>query len=152
VLTVRPAVEDDVPALAELFAEMEQFYGSTEIEPIEERERQIWTVVFGDHPAAHVLVAYADVQLVGFASYSFLWPAVGVTKSIYLKELYVREGQRGIGVGKAIMAAVNDVGDNSMCSRVEWTTDKGNQQAQRFYESLNIQANLEKLFYRLSLE
>jgi hypothetical protein len=95
VLSVRTAVEDDVPALAELFAEMDQFYGATEIEPAEERERQIRAMVFGDHAAAYVLVAYADGQLVGFASYSFLWPAVGLTQSLYLKELFVGEDQRG---------------------------------------------------------
>ena len=46
-------------------------------------------MVFGHHPAAHVFAAYAD-ELVVFATYSFLWPAIGLTRSLFLKELYQR--------------------------------------------------------------
>lgn len=151
-LTVRPVTEDDLPALAELFAEMDRFYGATDVEPAEERQRQIRAMVFRNQPAAYVLVAYDDTQLVGFAAYSFLWPAVGLTASLFLKELYVAEAVRGNGVGKALMQALFQVAADTGCSRVEWMTEQNNTAAQRFYEQLGVKANTEKVFYRVQGE
>jgi GNAT superfamily N-acetyltransferase len=59
--------------------------------------------ICGDSPPAHSLLAWDNGELVGFASYSFLWPAVGLTRSLYLKELYVAEAARRKGVGKLLM-------------------------------------------------
>ena len=44
-----------------------------------------------------------DGVLAGFASYSFLWPAVGLTASLYLKELYVAASRQRHGVGTLLM-------------------------------------------------
>lgn len=45
-------------------------------------------VLFGDPPLARALVGWEDGEApVGFAAYSFLWPAVRLTASLYLKEL-----------------------------------------------------------------
>jgi hypothetical protein len=38
------------------------------------------------------------------------------------------------------------------CSRVEWTTDKGNVLGESFYERLGAPKNQEKIFYRLKGE
>lgn len=38
------------------------------------------------------------------------------------------------------------------CSRVEWTTDKGNVLSENFYERLGVPKNQEKIFYRLEGE
>jgi len=149
VLSVRPVAEADIPALAELFAEMDRFYGATDIEPAAEYERQLQALLMREQPVAHVLVACADEALVGFASYSFLWPAVGLTASIYLKELYVLQAVRGKGVGKALMDALFQVAANTGCSRVEWTTDASNAEARAFYERLGVEENAEKVFYRI---
>ena len=35
----------------------------------------------------------------GMASYSFLWPAAGLTRSLYLKELYVAQDWQRQGIG-----------------------------------------------------
>lgn len=35
------------------------------------------------------------------------------------------------------------------CSRVEWTTDEDNIEAQQFYEKLGVPANPSKIFYRV---
>jgi GNAT superfamily N-acetyltransferase len=94
--------------------------------------RQIGEAPGGDSPSAHVLLAWDDGELVGFASYSFLWPAVRLTRSLYLKELYVAEAARRKGVGKLLMRRVYLVAVQEDCSRVEWTTDRENGDAQPF--------------------
>jgi RimJ/RimL family protein N-acetyltransferase len=37
------------------------------------------------------------------------------------------------------------------CSRVEWTTDRDSEGAQRFYAKLGVPINEGKLFYRVEL-
>lgn len=151
-IVVTPAEPRQVEALATLFDEMDFFYGATEVEPRDQRTRQITDALFSDMPAASALLAWDGTQLVGVATYSFLWPAIGATRSLYLKELYVCEAHRRKGVGKLLMDALFEVAAKHDCSRVEWTADDTNAGAQRFYEErLGVPATTSKLFYRADL-
>jgi len=129
--------------------EMDRFYGAVENESHDKRLIQVNGALFGSLPSAHALLAWDDVQLVGIASYSFLWPAVGATLSLYLKELYVLESHRHQGIGRLLMESLCTTAVEAGCSRVEWTTDVENLAAQRFYERLGLVRNPTKLFYRL---
>jgi GNAT superfamily N-acetyltransferase len=151
-ITVAPAGPDDVGAIAELAAEMDRFYGATELDPLDVRQDQISTAVFADPPTAWVLLAWEDGKPAGFAAYSFLWPAVGLTGSLYLKELYVSESARRARVGERLMHGLFELAVRNGCSRVEWTTDQDNPDAQAFYEALGIPVATSKLFYRIEGE
>lgn len=148
-MTVTAAGPEDIEALAELLAEMDRFYGATEVDPLEERVRQIREALFSAPAAASVLLARDDAELAGFAAYSFLWPAVGLTRSLYLKELYVAGQYRRRGVARQLMSALLDVASQHGCSRVEWTTDTGNDGALAFYDDLGVPVNKGKVFYRV---
>jgi GNAT superfamily N-acetyltransferase len=146
---VKPAEPDHVQEIAALLAEMDAFYGATDQDPLESRITQINEALFSAQPAAHALLAWENGQLAGIASYSFLWPAVGLTKSLYLKELYVCDQQRRTGTGQALMHGLHEVAARQGCSRIEWTTDTGNVGAQDFYKALGVEPNTAKLFYRV---
>ncbi|MFI9597889.1 GNAT family N-acetyltransferase [Nonomuraea sp. NPDC052265] len=108
-----------------------------------------------DHPLSLLGLCLEDQvtdgeEPVGIASYSFLWPAEGLTRSLYLKELYVAESAQRRGVGTALMNALFDLAAKHECSRVEWTTDTGNSGAQHFYDELGQATLPTKLFYRTS--
>lgn len=148
-ITLSPATRGDVDAMAALLEEMDRFYGATSVEPLDQRVRQISVALFSKPPAAQALLARDGSELVGIASYSFLWPAVGLTRSLYLKELYVAEAYRRQGVGKLLMRSLIGVATESGCSRIEWTTDTGNVEAQVFYDKLGVPALPSKLFYRV---
>jgi GNAT superfamily N-acetyltransferase len=149
VTVVRPATPDDIDALAKLTEEMNRYYGATDVEPLDLRRQQIRDALFGDVPAAYALLATDAGSVVGFATYSFLWPAVGLTRSLYLKELYVTQARHRAGVGKQIMASLFEVASEHDCSRVEWTADRDNPGAQAFYETFGVDPKTSKLFYRL---
>jgi GNAT superfamily N-acetyltransferase len=141
--------EEDVPAIAALLGEVEQYYGgdNTPGDP-----EQIHDALFGPSPAARCLIARDhDGAVLGFASYSWLWPAAGSTRSLYLKELYVRERARSHGVGQAFMAELERIAREAGCSRMEWTGDTDNPVALRFYERMGVPQNSGKVFYRLPL-
>ena len=146
---VRPAEPRDVEELAALLEEMDRFYGATDIEPLEARVRQINDALFAHPPAAYALLAWQETALVGLATYSFLWPAVGLTRSLFLKELYVAEACTRTGVGSLLMQSLFDLAAKYGCSRVEWATDDVNTDAQHFYEAQGHQRNSSKIFYRV---
>jgi GNAT superfamily N-acetyltransferase len=149
---IRSADQEDAVAIAALMEDLDRFYGVTHIEPASERVPQIAAALFVEPKAAYVLLAWESEQLVGMAAYSFLWPAVGVTRSLYLKEIYVTEAFRRKGVGTLLMQRLCQVAVARECSRVEWTTDKGNVLGENFYERLGGAQNQEKIFYRLEGE
>ena len=148
-IVVIPADPGHAEIIARLMQEMDHFYGAPEVAPLEVSMRQIAEAVFTDPPAARVVLAFLDEQPVGFASYSFLWPAVGLTRSLYLKELYTTKGQRRVGVGNQLMWSIFNIAVRNDCSRVEWTTDLDNLDALHFYKKLGVSINSSKLFYRL---
>ena len=148
-VTVAPAESMHAEVLAELTEEMVRFYGATEVAPLGLRISQINESLFADPPSAYCLLAWDDGRPVGFAAYSFLWPAAGLTRSLYLKELYVAEPARRKGVGRLLIQRLYEIAVNNECSRVEWTTDQDNRAAQRFYARLGVPVRESKLFYRI---
>jgi GNAT superfamily N-acetyltransferase len=152
VIEVSPAVLGDAAAIAALLAEMDRFYGAARPDPIGTRVRQISEALFTDIPAAWALLARDGGEVAGMASYSYLWPAAGLTRSLYLKELYVPGSYRHRGVGKLLMQAIFETARKQRCSRVEWTTDTDNTAAQDFYRQLGLPLYPSKVFYRVEVE
>lgn len=150
-ISIAPSTPDDIAAIAGLLAEMDTFYGDAATEPDIIRHQQIEAALFGSTPGAQALLATVDGTVAGIATYSFLWPAVGLTRSLYLKELFVSRTAQRRSVGRQLMQALRDVAFANGCSRIEWTTDVDNLDAQHFYESLGFTINEGKLFYRASL-
>lgn len=148
---IEPATRHDLPGLVDLLEEMDQFYGDTTEGTLEERARQLTAVLFGPTPKAAALLAKDGDQVVGLAAYSYLWPAIGISTSLYLKELYVRRDRRREGIGQQLMTQLVELAKAEGCTRVEWTTDDGNEVAQHFYETLGHAVNAGKLMYRIPL-
>ncbi|WP_435241807.1 cyclophane-containing RiPP N-acetyltransferase HaaN [Streptomyces cucumeris] len=150
-VTIRPAEKRDILAVAELIEEIERFYGSTEIQPLDERQSQVEEALFGSPPmASALLVEDESGALVGLAAYSFLWPAAGASHSLFLKELYVRDTLRRRGVGAQLMSELRTLAAaRPGCSRVEWMTDRDNPEARAFYKSLGFAEFDGKIVYRV---
>ena len=148
-ITVSPAEPRDAAAIAALLEELGRYYGATESESRDRRITQINEAIFGRPPAAYALLARDGRQVAGLAAYSFLWPAVGATRSLYLKELYVPDAFRRQGIGTLLLRAVFETAAGLGCSRVEWTTDTDNTGAQAFYAWLGLPNHPVKVFYRI---
>ena len=144
-LTIERATEGDAETIALILGEIERYYGGTYQVPDVKQVRQ---ALFGPQPAATVLLARDDAQVVGLASMCFLWPAAGADTSLYLKELYVRETHRLRGVARELMDAVHSEARSAGCSRVEWTADRDNPPAVALYTALGVDPHEGKIFYR----
>jgi GNAT superfamily N-acetyltransferase len=149
---IGPAMPADVDMIVSLLNEMDEFYGDPESETVDERARQVKQFLFDGAAEVKALVARDGGSVVGVASYSMLWPAVRTTRSLYLKELYVLKAWRGKGVGRQLMDEIDRVARELGCSRVEFTTDTNNHDAQAFYTSLGFEPNPGKIFYRREMQ
>ena len=141
----------DEKAIAVLCAELDEYYGDAPQGSPAERAVQVSITLFGEQPVARALLAWDGPALTGFASYSLLWPAAGLSSSLYLKEIYVASAYRRTGIGRLLMDRLRSIAVELGCSRVEWTTDTSNADAQAFYEELGAKPLTSKIFYRIPI-
>jgi GNAT superfamily N-acetyltransferase len=152
VIAITPAEPTHATAISVLAEEMDRFYGATSEEPRDLRLRQINDALFSEQPSAFALLAWDDDRLTGFAAYSYLWPAVGLTRSLFLKELYVAEDGRRRGTGQLLMHRLFEIAVQQGCSRVEWQTETSNAAARAFYHKIGAPELQGKVSFRLEGE
>jgi ribosomal protein S18 acetylase RimI-like enzyme len=149
--TVGDVEAADVEGVVELLNELDAYYGSPSTESVRDRADQVGAAVLDPGASARLIVARDAGLVVGMASFSLLWPAVATTRSLYLKELYVREAWRGKGMGRLLLDQLDVVARRERCSRIEFTTDVENVGAQGFYQRLGYDVHRGKVFYSREL-
>ncbi|MGC0420827.1 N-acetyltransferase family protein [Embleya sp. AB8] len=151
-LTITHAEPADTADLVSLVEALETHYGVTDFPPLAARLEQTRALLFGPTPAARVLLARDDTKAVALAAYSYLWPAVGTAQSLYLKELFVLETHRRRGVAGLLMRELQSIAGATGCVRIEWTAQRDNDAALKFYAALGAAVNDDKAFHRLVLD
>lgn len=91
--------------------------------------------LFGSRPFAEALIAERDGQPAGFALFFGTYSTFRGQPGMYLEDIYVREEQRGKGVGTALLAAVARLAVERGCGRMEWSVLDWNKPAVEFYSS-----------------
>jgi GNAT superfamily N-acetyltransferase len=92
--------------------------------------------LFGERRVAEVVLAYLDVEPVGFALYFHNFSTFVGRAGIYLEDLFVEPHHRGKGVGKALLAHVANIAVERKCGRFEWAVLDWNTPSIDFYKSL----------------
>lgn len=112
------------------------------------------TLLAADSPLRLVVAVDAHGAVLGFAAISLTWslvdPMPETRRHCWLKELYVRSGQRGRGVGRALMAWVARDAVELGCARIDWPVQAANARGQAFYEGLGATPIVDRLSYRLA--
>lgn len=133
-LTVRLAIPADAPAVHALILELAVFERlAHEVVATEASTRE---ALFGAVPSAEALVAEVGGEVVGFALYYPVYSTFAGRTGLYLEDLFVREGHRRGGVGRALMDGFLARARQRGCEKVEWRVLTWNEVAIRFYESL----------------
>ncbi|MFF5304783.1 GNAT family N-acetyltransferase [Streptomyces sp. NPDC013161] len=146
-MKIETATTADSKVLSQMLGEVEAYYGGDYVPGDPE---QIQAALFAASPAATVLIARDDDgEVLGFASYSRLWPAAGADVSVFLKELFVRERHRRRGVGGHLMDAVQAAAE-AVGTRLEWHADADNPTALAFYEARGARSH-DKVVYRVQV-
>jgi GNAT superfamily N-acetyltransferase len=149
-VSIRPAIRDDVPVIAELIRGLAR-YEKLEGEVVM-TEELLDSSLFGRRPYAEVLLAEDEGRAVGFALFFHNFSTFLGRPGIYLEDLFVRPENRGEGIGRLLLANLARLAVERGCGRLEWAVLDWNQDAIGFYERLGAKPNSEWTVYRLTGE
>ena len=131
---IRAATRGDVPEILRLIgalAEYEKLSGMAV-----GTEAMLAEQLFGARPAAECLVADRGGRAVGFALFFTTFSTFLCKPGLYLEDLFVEPGQRGHGIGKALLKSLAALAVQRGCGRFEWRVLDWNEPSIKFYESL----------------
>lgn len=137
VYTVRRARISDATELLFLMRELARFEGYIDRFCVTEDDLLQRGLGDGSRQQFFVLVAETcDGELLAYALAYVVPFTFDLRPNLVLKELYVRESARGVGIGHALMAKVLASAKELGCARLKWDVLPGNTSAQAFYRSV----------------
>ena len=149
-VTIRAAVEDDIPTLLRLIQEMAVYEGQAARCAV--TEPGLRDALFRPRPLADAILAEADGETVGFAIFfSYFAPFPGVP-AMFMELLYVVEERRGQGIGRALLQQVSRIAVERGADRLEWGVQKVNEAAIGFYGHLGARFTEDFIACRLTGE
>jgi GNAT superfamily N-acetyltransferase len=132
--TLRPATPADVPtilACIRALAEYERLADEcVATEPL------LHESLFGERPAAEVVLAYDGEAIAGYALWFRSYSTFLARPGIYLEDLFVYPAFRGRGLGRRLLAHLAAIAVDRGYGRVDWAVLDWNVNAMRFYRSL----------------
>src|SRR3954452_1513327 len=81
---------------------------------------QLDAALFGARPAAEAVMAERGGRAVGFALFFTTFSTFLCRPGIYLEDLFVEPGHRGLGIGKALLRHLAALAVERDCGRLEW--------------------------------
>ena len=146
--TLRPAVPADTPiilrfirALAEYERLADQAVGT---------EEQLRKTLFGERPAAEVVLAFDGKEPAGFALFFHNYSTFLTRPGVYLEDLFVFPRYRGQGLGRRLLAHLARIAVDRGCGRFEWAVLDWNVDAIRVYEGVGAKPVNDWIIYRLT--
>jgi GNAT superfamily N-acetyltransferase len=139
------------PAVLALIAEMEEHYSGVALAPETVRERVDLFLPEAGGPT-EIAVARLEGRVVGFATFTIMFPAPALTGQLVMKDLFTSASARSHGAGSAIIRWLARLAQKRGCTRLDWTAETGNPGAQRLYDGLGARRVTDKIYYRLDGE
>lgn len=115
-------------------------------------ETDIAESLFGENPRVFCDIAEWDGEPVGFALWFYTYSTFRGRHGIWLEDLFVRPGQRGRGIGKALMARLAKRCVDEDLPRLAWWVLNWNEPSRVFYRSIGAKAQDEWTVKRLEGE
>jgi GNAT superfamily N-acetyltransferase len=147
--SIRDARPADVQALYDLVVELAVY--EREPDAVEATVPQMTSTFFpaDGEPRVHALVAEVDGTIVGMAIWYVTYSTWLGRHGVWLEDLFVSPGQRGGGVGKALLTTLAGIAADRGYGRLEWWVLRWNEPSIGFYDSLGAKPMDEWLHYRL---
>jgi len=95
-----------------------------------------WARLHAPNEPMHLLGAYVDGKLAGIVHYLFHRSCWTPGDYCYLQDLFVAEHARKLGLGRALIEAVEEKARAAGASRVYWLTHESNATARALYDKL----------------
>ena len=147
---IRRARVEDVPVILQLIRDLATYERAPD--EVSATEEQLIEVLFGEKPAAEVLLAFEAKSPVGFAVYFYNFSTWLGRPGLYLEDLFVKPEKRGKGYGRALLVELAKVARDRGCGRMEWAVLDWNEPAIKFYRALGAKPMDEWTVFRLTRE
>ena len=131
---IRPATVADVPIILQLIRDLATYERAPN--DVTATEEQLVQVLFGEKPAAEVLLAFEGETPVGFAVFFHNFSTWLGRPGLYLEDLFVKPEHRGKGYGRALLVDLAKIARDRNCGRMEWAVLDWNRPAIEFYRGL----------------
>jgi GNAT superfamily N-acetyltransferase len=128
------ATERDIPLILQLIRELAEYERAPDsaVATVEGLTEEL----FGERPAAEVLIAYLGAEPAGFALFFHNFSTWLGRKGIYLEDIFVRPPARRKGVGEALFREIGKIAAERGCGRLEWAVLNWNELAISFYKKM----------------
>jgi GNAT superfamily N-acetyltransferase len=133
-MQITAATEQDVPVILDLIKQLADYERLAH--RVVATEQRLRDTLFGERPAAEVLLASLEGETVGFAVFFTNYSTFLAKPGLYLEDLFVKHHARGKGIGKALLARLAKIAVERDCGRVDWSVLNWNEPSLRFYEAL----------------
>ena len=145
---IRRACAKDVPIILELIRDLATYERAPD--EVTATEEQLVDVLFGERPAAEVLLAFEGKSPVGFAVFFHNFSTWLGRPGLYLEDLFVKPEKRGKGYGRALLVELAKIARDRGCGRMEWAVLDWNEPAIKFYRALGAKPMDEWTVFRLT--
>src|SRR5438477_4870809 len=145
---IRSAHLDDVPIILELIRDLATYERAPN--EVTATEEQLVDVLFGERPAAEVLLAFEKDTPIGFTVFFYNFSTWLGRPGLYLEDLLVKPEKRGKGYGRALLVDLAKIARDRGCGRMEWAVLNWNEPAIKFYRALGAKPMDEWTVYRLT--
>ena len=132
-MTIRPLTEADHAAWHELWQAYLAFYETTLPETTYART---WQRLLDPSEPVHGALAWDGERPLGLVHFIYHPSCWTETDYSYLQDLYVAEGHRGGGLGRALIEHVYARAEADGCDRVHWLTQETNQAGRQLYDRI----------------
>ena len=147
---IRPARVQDVPIILQLIRDLATYERAPD--EVTATEEQLVSVLFGERPAAEVLLAFEEESPAGFAVYFYNFSTWLGRPGLYLEDLFVKPEKRGKGYGRALLVELAKIARDRGCGRMEWAVLNWNEPAIKFYRALGAKPMDEWTVFRLTTD
>jgi GNAT superfamily N-acetyltransferase len=146
-LTIRFAAAQDCATILGFIRELAEYEHLAH--EVTADEAQLRATLFGERPAAEVLIAELGGAPVGFALFFQSYSTFLGKPGLYLEDLFVQPAARGKGCGLALMSALARIAVQRHHGRFEWSVLDWNEPSIRFYQQLGAVPQTEWTVHRL---
>ncbi len=147
-LTIRESTQDDIPDILEMIKGLADYEKlSNEVKATEDNLKKY---IFGDEKFVEVWIAEFDNEISGHVIFFQNFSTFLSKPGLYIEELYVKPEFRNKGIGEKLLIRVIEIAKEKNYGRVEWAVLNWNEQAIKFYKSMQAKAMDEWTVFRLT--
>ena len=147
---IKTAQKEDVPLILWFIKELAAYERMAD--KVVATEDILRESLFGERPAAEVVIGYSRGEPAGFALFFHNFSTFLGQHGLYLEDLYVKPEFRGQGFGRTLLSHLAKLAKQRKCGRLEWWVLDWNESAINFYRKIGAVPMDEWTVYRVTGE